>query len=133
MNNFYTHQTHDITVSVEPIFLPNESAPDRNEFIWAYHVEIENNRLEPIHLRARHWLITDSLGRTIEVKGQGVVGEEPLINPGEVYSYTSGTPLSTPSGIMAGAYEIELPNGKTLEVKIPTFSLDSPHDFHMVN
>lgn len=133
MAAFYKTKTHDVTVSVEPTFLPKDSTPEKGEYLWAYHVEIHNDRPEPIYLRNRHWVITDALGRITEVKGQGVVGEEPLIAPGETYSYTSGTPLATPSGIMVGAYEMERPNGELFVVEVPAFSLDSPHDKRTVH
>jgi ApaG protein len=90
-------------------------------------VRIENKSVETVQLLRRHWKITDSLGRTQEVRGEGVVGECPVLHPGEAFEYTSGTPLATPSGIMVGAYQMETENGTALEVAIPAFSLDSPH------
>jgi ApaG protein len=96
--------------------------------VWAYHVRIENNGGRTVQLRNRHWRITDSQGRTQEVRGAGVVGEQPVLRPGDSFEYTSGTPLPTPSGIMTGSYQMEASDtGEQFDVKIPSFSLDSPH------
>lgn len=122
----YTTTTHSIMVTVEPTYLDSESRPQRNRYVWAYHVTIRNQGTETVRLKSRYWKITDSLGRTQEVHGEGVVGEQPLIAPGETYEYTSGTPLSTPSGIMVGRYFMETHDGRPLEIDIPAFSLDSP-------
>jgi uncharacterized protein affecting Mg2+/Co2+ transport len=89
--------------------------------------------LEPVQLKSRYWKITDSLGRTQEVRGEGVIGEQPIIPPGESYEYSSGTPLSTPSGIMVGSYYMETGDGRTLEIDIPAFSLDSPEERSQVH
>ncbi|MBX9977300.1 MAG: Co2+/Mg2+ efflux protein ApaG [Alphaproteobacteria bacterium] len=124
----YTHVTDDIKVSVYPIFLENQSNPDEYHFLWAYHVKIENLGKTMVQLRSRYWRIIDGFGRFQEVKGPGVVGEQPVLNPGESFEYTSGTPLSTPSGIMEGHYVMETVKGEKLEVRIPSFSLDSPFD-----
>lgn len=123
----YTRVTDGVSVTVYPIYLDNQSHPEENEFLWAYHVKIENNRPEAIRLRKRYWKITDSLGRVQEVRGNGVVGEEPLLAAGEIFEYTSGAPLSTPSGIMVGRYAMESEKGHMFEVDIPAFSLDCPH------
>ena len=96
-----------ITVTVKPIYLDDQSAPDESHFVWAYHIRIENNGGETVQLRNRYWRITDSLGRVQEVRGAGVVGEQPVLKPGESFEYTSGTPLPTPSGIMTGTYQME--------------------------
>ena len=124
----YTTTTHSIMVTVEPTYLDDESRPRRNRFVWAYHVTIENQGVEPVQLKSRYWKITDSLGRTQEVRGEGVIGEQPVISPGQSYEYSSGTPLSTPSGIMMGCYYMETRDGRTLEIDIPAFSLDSPEE-----
>ena len=124
----YTTTTHSIMVTVEPTYLDNESRPRRNRYIWAYHVTIENQGAETVQLMSRYWKITDSLGRTQEVRGEGVIGEQPVIRPGECYEYSSGTPLSTPSGIMVGYYYMETRDGQPLEIDIPAFSLDSPEE-----
>jgi ApaG protein len=96
-------------------------------------VRIENLSTETIQLKKRHWIITDAYGRRQEIKGAGVIGENPTILPGEVFEYTSGTPLSTPSGIMVGQYEMEKLNGETFLVDIPAFSLDSPYQPILLN
>jgi len=123
----YSETTRNITVTVKPVYLEDQSEPDDDHFVWAYHVRIENNGGEAVQLRARHWRITDSRGSTQEVRGAGVIGEQPLLEPGESYEYTSGTPLGTPSGIMVGTYQMELSDGGMFDVAIPAFSLDSPH------
>jgi ApaG protein len=106
---------------------------DHGLYVWAYHVTIENQGVEPVQLKSRYWKITDSLGRTQEVRGEGVIGEQPIIPPGESYEYSSGTPLSTPSGIMVGSYYMETGDGRTLEIDIPAFSLDSPEERSQVH
>jgi ApaG protein len=123
----YSETTKSITVTVKPVYLEDQSSPDRNHFVWAYHVRIENKGGETVQLRRRHWRITDALGRVNEVRGPGVVGEQPVLQPGQSYEYTSGTPLSTPSGIMVGSYEMETGDGRSFAVAVPAFSLDSPH------
>jgi ApaG protein len=123
----YTKTTRSITVTVKPFFLEEQSAPDDARFVWAYHVRIENGGSETVRLRNRYWRITDSLGRIQEVRGAGVVGEQPTLKPGEAFEYTSGTPLPTPSGIMVGAYQMENAGGEVFDIDIPAFSLDSPH------
>ena len=108
--------------------IEEQSEPDENRFVWANHIRIENDGSETIQLLNRHWRITDALGRTQEVRGPGVVGEQPVLEPGETYEYSSGTPLSTPSGIMVGSYEMEILGGDRFDVAIPAFSLDSPYE-----
>lgn len=125
--------TRAINVRVEPEFLDEQSDPEDHHFFWAYYVEIENRSEEPVRLRGRHWTITDGRGATQEVIGEGVVGEQPLIQPGETFSYTSGAPLGTPSGFMNGQYKMEGENGDDFLIDIPVFSLDSPYDDHLVN
>ncbi|MGE4278592.1 MAG: Co2+/Mg2+ efflux protein ApaG [Magnetospirillum sp.] len=123
----YTETTHGIRITVRPNYLDDQSSPDENHFVWAYHVRIENQGATTVQLKSRHWKITDAMGRLQEVQGPGVVGEQPVLNPGESFEYTSGTPLSTPSGIMAGSYQMQGPDGQVFDVTIPAFSLDSPH------
>jgi ApaG protein len=123
----YSETTRSITVTVKPIYLEDRSSPEESHFVWAYHVRIENHGGETVQLRRRHWRITDAHGRLHEVRGPGVIGEQPVLQPGEAYEYTSGTPLSTPSGIMVGSYEMETGDGHSFAVAIPAFSLDSPH------
>jgi ApaG protein len=123
----YTETTRSINVTVQPFYLEDQSAPDEGRYVWAYHVRIENRGGETVQLRNRHWKITDSRGQVQEVRGPGVVGEQPVLGPGESFEYTSGTPLPTPSGIMVGSYQMETPAGESFWVQIPPFSLDSPH------
>jgi ApaG protein len=123
----YTDTTRSIQVTVEPIYLDDESAPDEDHYVWAYHVRIENRGREIVQIRSRHWRITDSFGRTQEVRGAGVVGEQPVLHPGDSFEYTSGTPLTTPSGIMVGSYRMVNADGEGFDVAIPAFSLDSPY------
>jgi len=129
----YEKTTNDISISVRPFFLEEQSAPDRNHFVWAYRVNIQNKGTATVQLMNRHWRITDKYGRLQEVKGAGVVGEQPVLKPGESYDYTSGCPLETPSGIMVGAYEMTTTSGERFLVDIPAFSLDSPHDKAAIN
>lgn len=129
----YTQTTNFVKITVFPIYLDSQSSPEENHYLWAYHVRIENLGTEIIQLRTRHWIITDAYGRRQEIKGSGVVGENPTIKPGESFEYTSGTPLSTPSGIMMGQYEMEKLSGETFLVDIPAFSLDSPHQAILLN
>jgi ApaG protein len=123
----YSETTRSIRITVKPVFLEDQSSANDNHFVWAYHVRIENHGAETVQLRTRHWRITDSFGRTQEVRGAGVVGEQPILNPGESFEYTSGTPLPTPSGFMVGTYQMETPSGERFDVAVPAFSLDSPH------
>jgi ApaG protein len=123
----YSETTRSIKVTVKPFYLEDQSSPSDGHFVWAYHVRIENQGQETVQLRRRNWRITDGIGRTQEVRGPGVVGEQPVLAPGQTFEYTSGTPLTTPSGIMVGTYEMETRDGKSFAVAIPAFSLDSPH------
>ncbi len=122
----YSSTTGSIRVMVKPQFLEDQSEPTENHFVWAYHVRIENNGERTVQLLNRHWTITDAFGRIQEVRGPGVVGEQPVLGPGESFEYTSGTPLGTPSGIMSGTYEMA-DDDDLFEVVIPAFSLDSPY------
>lgn len=129
----YSQTTRSLTVTVEPTFLEEQSSPAENQFVWAYRVRIENHGEKTVQLLRRHWRITDALGRVHEVKGPGVVGEQPVLRPGDSYEYTSGTPLTTPSGIMAGSYQMENDEGEHFDIVIPAFSLDSPHQPRRIN
>jgi ApaG protein len=129
----YEKTTRAITISVRPFYLDEQSEPDEEHYVWAYRVSIENSGEETVQLLNRHWRITDKLGRLQEVKGSGVVGEQPVLNPGDSFEYTSGTPLQTPSGIMVGTYEMESAEGERFDVEIPAFSLDSPYDSAPIN
>ena len=121
----YEAQTDGVVVRVTPTYLSQQSDPEAGRWVWVYAVEIENRRDEPVQLLTRHWIITDGLGRTEEVRGPGVVGEQPVIAPGKAHAYSSGCPLSTPSGMMVGSYGMIDASGALLEVAIPAFSLDS--------
>ena len=123
----YARTTRSITVTVEPFYLDEQSSPEENHFVWAYHVRIQNHGEQTVQLLTRFWRITDSLGNVQGVRGDGVVGEQPILNPGESFEYTSGTPLPTPSGIMVGAYQMLAQSGERFEIDVPAFSLDSPH------
>jgi ApaG protein len=129
----YSEITEDIRITVEPSYLEKQSDPDENHYVWAYQIRIENLGGRRVQLRNRFWSITDAMGRTQVVQGPGVVGEQPLLDPGASFQYTSGCPLSTPSGIMVGHYEMEGPGGEMFEVRIPAFSLDSPFQPNRLN
>ncbi len=122
----YAKQTGKITVRVRPVFLEERSSSVEDRYIWAYHVRIENDGGDAVQLMRRHWRIVSSIGKVIEVEGEGVIGEQPVLEPGTVFEYTSGTPLPTPSGIMSGTYSMVDHDGQSFEIEIPAFSLDSP-------
>ena len=122
----YESTTRDIKVAVRPQYLAEQSKPQDSYFVWSYTVVIENAGTETVKLQTRYWHITDAAGRVQEVRGEGVVGEQPLIHPGESFQYTSGAPLATPSGFMHGSYQMETGDGQAFEVEIPAFSLDQP-------
>jgi ApaG protein len=124
----YEDETDGVVIRVEPEFLEEQSDPADDRFIWSYRVEIENRSSEVLQLVARYWRITDAAGHVNEVHGKGVVGESPILNPGETFSYTSGAPLPTPSGVMTGRYRMMTSRGEAFEARIPAFSLDSPFD-----
>ena len=129
----YTATTRAIRVTVKPQYLPDQSDPTKSQYVWAYQVRIENKGDEAVQLRSRHWKITDGLGRLQEVKGPGVVGKTPRLRPGEMFEYTSGTPLSTPSGFMSGTYQMVSESGENFDIEIPTFSLDTPNVTRQLN
>ena len=130
----YTATTRAIRVTVTPQHLPDQSDAAKSQYVWAYQVRIENRGDIAVQLRSRHWKITDGLGRFQEVKGPGVVGQTPRLQPGEAFEYRSGTPLSTPSGFMGGTYQMEeSETGQRFDVTIPSFSLDSPHQPSRLN
>lgn len=129
----YRATTQDVSVEVKPQYLGDQSDPERNRFFWSYNIRIENHGGQPVQLLHRHWKITDALGQLEEVKGPGVVGEQPLLQPGQHFEYTSGVPLNTASGIMMGSYEMVRGNGELFDVEIPPFSLDIPSAPRRVN
>ena len=123
----YSATTRGIRVSVQPVFLEDQSEPDRGRYVWAYRVQIENAGRETVQLLRRTWRITDAHGRVLNVHGDGVVGEQPTLEPGETFEYTSGTPLESSSGFMEGEYHMVVPlSGEAFDITIPAFSLDSP-------
>ncbi|KQT88127.1 Co2+/Mg2+ efflux protein ApaG [Aurantimonas sp. Leaf443] len=129
----YRATTRHITVTVVPSYLEEQSNPEEGRWVFAYRVEIENGSRDTVQLRTRHWVITDATGHVEEVHGPGVVGEEPILTPGDSFTYTSGCPLPTPSGIMHGHYEMHLADGRTFLVAIPPFSLDVPTKGRVLN
>jgi ApaG protein len=129
----YTAVSHKIKVTVRPKYLEEQSEPDESRYFWSYTIEIANVGDRIVQLTHRHWQITDANGRCEEVRGPGVVGEQPKLKPGDAFSYTSGCPLKTPSGIMVGTYRMIDESGEAFDVAIPAFSLDSPHAKRMLN
>lgn len=111
---------------VEPFFVAEQSNPEEDCWVFGYSVVVENAGTETVQLKSRYWRIVDGYGRKIEVRGEGVVGKQPVLAPGERYKYTSGTPLKTSSGIMSGTYQMETAEGRWFDVQIPAFSLDAP-------
>lgn len=124
----FTASTLGVRVEVTPFYLPQQSDPAAARHVWAYTVTIVNDGADTVQLRERAWRITDANGTVEHVRGPGVVGEQPVLQPGESFEYTSGCPLSTPSGFMEGTYTMVRENGDTFEAAIPTFSLDRPGD-----
>lgn len=122
----YAETTHDVTVRVSVSFLPEQSAPDRGQWFWAYHIRVENGSPRAVQLMHRHWIIADGRGARQIVDGEGVIGEQPVIAPGEAYDYVSGCPLPTPTGSMQGRYTMITEDGSTLDVTIPKFPLVAP-------
>jgi len=126
--NTFERRTHDVIVRVESDYLDDQSSPAESRFIWAYTVEIENQSDTDLTVVERCWQIADSRGQVQNVRGAGVVGEQPVVKPGETFRYTSGAPLSAPSGMMLGNYSMQTPEGERFDVDIPPFLLDSPHE-----
>jgi ApaG protein len=130
----YSATTRDVRVTVRSFFLDDQSQPEEGRFVWAYRINIENLGRETVQLLKRTWSITDARGRAQRVHGEGVVGQQPILEPGEAFEYTSGTPLDTPSGFMVGWYHMVVASsGEPFDVAIPAFSLDSPHDHGQVH
>jgi ApaG protein len=129
----YSATTKDINVKVEPRYMADRSDPAEKRFFWAYTVEIANSGAASVQILARHWVITDQNGRREDVRGIGVVGEQPVIEPGSSFTYTSGCPLPTPSGTMVGTYQAIDSAGQTFTVDIPAFSLDVPGQKRVLN
>ncbi|MEY2757806.1 MAG: hypothetical protein RIR33_1584 [Pseudomonadota bacterium] len=129
----YEAETNGVCIRVRPVFMQAESSPADDHFLWAYHVEIENRGGRTLQLMTRHWRITDGDGRIQHVDGAGVVGKQPILRPGARFEYSSGCPLTTPSGMMQGAYRFEDETGASVEAQIPLFALDSPYDVRRPN
>jgi ApaG protein len=129
----YEQETAGMIVRVAPQFLPEESRPEDNRFVWAYTIEIENRRPDTVQLISRYWRITDENGATQEVRGDGVIGQQPVIEPGQSFRYSSAAPLAAPSGVMMGAYSMRRGNGEAFDIKVPLFALDSPHVSRLAN
>jgi ApaG protein len=128
MEDGFTATTRSLEVTVQPFFLEDQSDPEESRYTWAYRVRVRNGGSEVVQLIARRWKIVDGRGQVIEVEGPGVVGEQPVLEAGDTFEYTSGTPLNTPSGFMQGAYRmIVVATGEAFEILIPAFSLDSPY------
>jgi ApaG protein len=129
----YKAITRNIEVEVEPFYMEDRSDPAQNRYVWGYRITIDNQSDDSVQLMSRRWQITDGVGRVEEVHGSGVVGEQPKLDPGDSYQYTSGCPLPTPSGIMVGTYTMRKRTGEMFEVAIPAFSLDLPGTMRTVN
>jgi len=129
----YQAVTRNIEVTVSPRFLPERSSIEKSYYFWAYTVEISNRGKTMVQLKTRHWRITDGFGRLQEVRGPGVVGEEPVLEPGATFEYTSGVPLPTPSGFMVGTYGMVSADGEHFDIAIPAFSLDGPEAKRTIN
>ncbi len=129
----YEETTRNIRIAVEPAFLDEQSEPDENRYLWSYHITIENKGGETVQLLSRYWRITDARGRVREVRGDGVIGEQPLLKPGTSFEYTSGAPLETPSGFMGGSYRMRASSGELFDVGIPLFALESPYEAKRVH
>ena len=129
----YTATTRNITVRVQPQYLAEQSDPVSDQYVWLYTINIENGGTEAVQLLNRHWVITNAVGHVEEVQGPGVIGEQPVLQPGDSFQYTSGCPLRTPSGMMVGTYEMVGPGDERFDIDIPAFSLDSPPQARQLN
>ena len=129
----YRATTRGVQVTVTPRFAPERSDPERGQYFWAYTIEIVNLGADTVQLKSRHWIITDALGRVQEVRGAGVVGEQPVLPPGAHFEYTSGVPLPTSTGIMEGSYNFTIRGGEAFDAEVPAFSLDMPGETRTLN
>jgi len=121
---------HQIQIDVRTVYLPGQSAPDQNRYVFAYTITITNSGSVPARLVTRHWIITDANEQTREVRGEGVVGEQPYLLPGTSFQYTSGTILETPVGTMRGSYQMTADDGTQFDAEIPVFTLSIPRTLH---
>jgi len=129
----YTKTTRSIKVTVTPSYLSEQSDAYAGLHVWAYNIHLDNLGTETVQLLNRYWRITDGRGQVQEVRGPGVVGEQPTLEPGDHYEYTSGVPLGTTTGIMQGHYEMQAENGEIFNIDVPAFSLDSPEQLQRAN
>jgi ApaG protein len=129
----YSSVTEEIKVSVRSEFSPEQSEPSEDRYFWTYTIEIANLGVRSVQLTHRHWKITDGQGQIEEIRGAGVVGEQPKLKPGQSFTYSSGCPLRTPSGIMEGSYRMVDEAGRTFDVAVPAFSLDCPYAKRVLN
>ena len=123
-------KTYQITVTAAPQYVPDQSDPDAERYVFAYTITLENTGTVAAQLISRHWLITDGNSNVQEVRGLGVIGEQPLLRPGEKYEYTSGCQLDTPVGVMRGTYQMMAEDGTAFEAEIPAFTLSIPRVLH---
>ena len=119
--------SHGVRVAVHSQYLPERSNPGQSQYFFAYRIRIANESAQTVQLLSRHWLITDALGHTEEVRGAGVVGEQPVLEPGDAFEYTSGCPLETPFGSMRGSYQMVTEGGDEFEAEIAAFQLAQPY------
>lgn len=132
-HSYYEAETRGVAVRVVTSYLPQHSDPDEGRWVWAYMVEIENRGQETVQLVSRRWEITDAHGRIDVVEGPGVIGEQPVIAPGQTHRYTSGCPLPTPSGAMVGVFRMVPEQSPPFDAAIPAFSLDLPDARRVLN
>jgi len=125
-----SEKKHDITVKTRTAFIPDQSNPDGDRYVFAYTITISNSGTVPARLISRHWIITDANDKVQEVKGMGVVGEQPLLQPGESFEYTSGSAIETPVGTMRGTYQMVADDGTKFDANIPEFTLSMPRVLH---
>ena len=132
-NDVYERVTRGVRVQVKPAYLDDQSDPDDGHYLWSYTVTIENRGVETVQLMSRYWHITDAMGRMQEVRGPGVVGAQPVLEPGQVFEYTSGCPLPTTSGSMTGRYQMRAASGEAFEAEIPAFLLEVPYERRQIH
>lgn len=125
-----TTTTRGVQVKVESAYVPERSSPETNDWFFAYQVTIENRGEQPVQLRSRHWIITDAMGRVEEVKGAGVVGEQPRLEPGEGFQYVSACPLHTSMGTMEGSYQMVTDDGEAFDAAVGPFALFDPESMN---
>jgi len=118
--------TRSVRIIVQPRYVAEQSSPEEQQYLFAYHITIRNEGDQPVQLLARHWVITNGEGRVEEVRGPGVVGYQPKLNPGQEFQYTSGCPLNTPVGTMHGSFQMVMESGESFDAKIAPFRLAVP-------